>query len=141
MQNCVIPLLHNSVLRWVFKFCSISFKKISFSQRKCERKRKFLFIFAKVDRNFYEIRNIRSKISTFPAKSYFIRKNTLFLMWNGKFSIFNGPKLNENFPKERSRIHRNPRKCWTKMNEFRSFNLANLVQRKFLWNFYLRYFA
>ena len=43
MQNCVIPLLHNSVLRWVSKFCSISFKKIRKSRSKFLRNSQYTF--------------------------------------------------------------------------------------------------
>ena len=35
--------------------------------------------------------------------------------------------------KSLAKIHRNSWKFWTKLNEFRSFNFANLIQRKFGW--------
>ena len=40
-----------------------------------------------------EIRETRSKFSTFRLKSYFFRKDTIFLMRNGKISIFIERKL------------------------------------------------
>ena len=43
-----------------------------------------------------EIRETRSKFSTFRLKSYFFRKDKIFLMRNGKISIFIERKLNEN---------------------------------------------
>ena len=60
------------------------------------------------------------------VKSYFIRKNIIFIMWNGKISIFIEHKLSEDFAKKENfaKIHRNSRTFWTKINEFRSFIFA-----------------
>ena len=44
-------------------------------------------------------RKIRSKCSTSRLKSNFIRKNTIFLMRNGKITILIERKFNENFAK------------------------------------------
>ena len=94
---------------------SISFAKISFSQRKCERKRIFSFIFANIFVKFFD-----------PLfKILFFLKNTMFLMRKGKISIFIERKyieIRENF---------------NEMNEFHSFIFANFAQRKFRWKLVL----
>ena len=96
-------------------FRSISFAKISFSQRKCERKRIFSLIFANIFVKFFD-----------PLfKILFFLKNTMFLMRKGKISIFIERKyieIRENF---------------NEMNEFHSFIFANFAQRKFRWKLVL----
>ena len=102
-------------------FCSISFAKISFSQRKWEQKRTFSLIFfaqfSKFVWYFSEIRELRVKFSqilletfskfsrnslkfsTFYSKSFYFAINTIFLTRNGKSFIFIERKLNENYAK------------------------------------------
>ena len=122
-------------------FCSISFAKILFSQRKCERKRKFSSNWiCKIRSKFLQT---SLKFSTFRSKSYFFCKNTIFLMGNGNILIFIERKLNETFAKSKifvimkSKIHWNLRKFWKKINKFSSFIFANSVQnfrwKPFLW--------
>ena len=69
-------------------------------------------IFAQFFLNFCEIRKIRSKFSTFPAKSYFIRKNTIFLRWNENISIFIDENEVENVVKNTSKIKKNFERKW-----------------------------
>ena len=104
---------------------SISFVKISFSQRKCERKRKFsLNWICKIRSKFLQT---SLQFSTFPSKSYFFGKNTIFLLGNWNILIFIERKLNETFSKSKifvimkSKIHWNLQKFWKKINKFSSF--------------------
>ena len=106
---------------WITFFCDIDEIRSKF--RKIFEIREIYSKFAKLVRKFSEICEIHS-----PAKSYYFCKNTIFLMLNGKISIFIERKLNEDFAKMRLKIFReNFERKWT-----------NFVQRKFRWNPYLQ---
>ena len=126
-QNCV--LLNSCIFSAencipVRVFRSISFAKISFIQRKCERKRKFSLkffsfeIFAKFVRNFCEI----------PSKSYFFSQNyNLFHAKQKNFDLYR-TKIERKFRRKYIEIcenfERNERISIIHFPEFRSTKIS-----------------